>query len=264
MRVSLPKRNTEDVMGLSVGSFAEDEACSWIKSTVRQWRDDHAGVLELVRYVGCLPLALGLVSAAQRWAVELSEGGRKSVRAPNLAVLGRDDCPPSLHAVVMLSRGKIRQESGDGEAAEAALRKMSLLDTMAIPLDLLSSTERKAVLVLKQHALVTVDEKDLVAIHSLTQLAVRGQTDKGDRRAIAECVARALKERLAKFDHQKATSSEVEAADGGRGGGVAAVMTRKGVSGRLVRVMVSVRLRRRIRYWRRKVRVTGRLVVALM
>ena len=53
---------------------------------------------------------------------------------------------------------------GAGEAAEAALCKMALLDTTAIPLELLSSTERKAVLVLKQHALVTVDDKDLVAI----------------------------------------------------------------------------------------------------
>ena len=236
--VCLPKRNMDDVMGLSVGSFAEDEACSWVKSTVRQWRDDHAGVLELVRYLGCLPLAIGLASAhagvhgtarpgeflaalkrvapppppqlevgakvelhslnatehngkhgelleydaeAQRWAVELSEGGSIRVRAPNLALLSRDDCPLSLHAVVMLSRGKI-QESGDGEAADSALRKMALLDTTAIPLDLLSSTERKAVQVLKQHALVTVDDKDLGAIHSLTQLAVRGQADKGDRR----------------------------------------------------------------------------------
>jgi hypothetical protein len=102
----------------------------------------------------------------------------------------------------MLSRGKI-QESGDGEAAEAALHKMALLDTTAIPLDLLSSTERKAVLVLKQHALVTVDDKGLAAIHSLTQLAVRCQTDKGDRRGIAAAVARGLKERLAKFDNQK-------------------------------------------------------------
>jgi hypothetical protein len=33
----------DDVMGLSVGSFAEDEACSWVKSTVRQWRDDDGG-----------------------------------------------------------------------------------------------------------------------------------------------------------------------------------------------------------------------------
>jgi hypothetical protein len=179
----VPKRNMEDVMGLSVGSFAEDEACSWVKSTVRQWHDDDDGMLELVRYVGCLPLALGLASAharvhgtaspaeflvalkravpppheqlevgaklemhslkatelkgregelleydaeAQRCAVELSEGGSIRVRAPNLAVLSRDGCPPSLHAVVMLSRGNIQE--GDGEAAEAALRKMALLD----------------------------------------------------------------------------------------------------------------------------------------
>ncbi len=59
----LPKRSMDDVMGLSVGSLAEDEACSWVKSTVRRWRDDHAGVLELVRHLGCLPLAIGLASA---------------------------------------------------------------------------------------------------------------------------------------------------------------------------------------------------------
>ncbi len=121
----------------------------------------------------------------------------------NLALLSRDDCPPSLHAVVMLSQGKI-QELGDGEAVDSALRKMALLDTTAIPLDLLSSTERKAVLVLKQHALVTVDDKDMVAMHSLAQqLAVRGQSDKGDRQALAAAVARELDGRLAKFDHQK-------------------------------------------------------------
>jgi hypothetical protein len=72
---------------------------------------------------------------------------------------------------VMLSRGKI-QEPRDGEAAEAALRKMALLDTTAIPLDLLSSTERKAVLVLKQHALVTVER--------------RSAGDRGGRRAGAQ------------------------------------------------------------------------------
>jgi hypothetical protein len=123
-------------------------------------------------------------SAAQRWAVELSKGRSIRVRAQNLALLSRDDCQPSLHAVVMLSRGKI-QESADGEAADSALRKMALFDTTAIPLDLLSCTERKTVLVQKQHALVTVDDKDLVAMHSLTQLAVRAQTGKRDRRGIA-------------------------------------------------------------------------------
>jgi hypothetical protein len=62
----VPKRNMDDVMGHSVGSFAEDEACSWVKSTVRQWSDDDAGMLELVRYAGCLPLAIGLASAHAR------------------------------------------------------------------------------------------------------------------------------------------------------------------------------------------------------
>jgi hypothetical protein len=62
----VPKRNMDDVMGLTVGSFAEDESCSWVKSTVLQWCDHDTGVLELVRYVGCLPLALGLASAHAR------------------------------------------------------------------------------------------------------------------------------------------------------------------------------------------------------
>jgi hypothetical protein len=64
--VCVPKRNMEDVMGLSVGSFAEDEACSWIKSTVRQWQCADAGVMEMVRYLSCLPLAIGLASAHAR------------------------------------------------------------------------------------------------------------------------------------------------------------------------------------------------------
>jgi hypothetical protein len=62
-----------------------------------------------------------------------------------------------------------------------------------------SSTERKVLLVLKQPALVTVDDKDLVAIHSLTQLAVRGQTDTGDRRTLAAAFAQALEWRLAVY-----------------------------------------------------------------
>ncbi len=53
---------------------------------------------------------------------------------------------------------------------------------------------------------MTVDDKDLVAIHSLTQLAVHGQTDKGDRGEIAAGVVRVLKERLAKLDDQKLAS----------------------------------------------------------
>ena len=57
--------NVADVVGLGVGSFGEDEACSWIKGKVKQWRDD-AGVLDLVQHLECLPLAIGQVAAYAR------------------------------------------------------------------------------------------------------------------------------------------------------------------------------------------------------
>jgi hypothetical protein len=113
----------------------------------------------------------------------------------------------------MLSLGKI-QELVDWEEADSVVSKMTLMDKTAIPIDLLSSTERKAVLVLKQHEFVTVDNKDLEAMHSLTQLDVRTQTDTGDWRDTAAAVARTVKKRLAggrifelrggsRRDHQK-------------------------------------------------------------
>jgi hypothetical protein len=52
-----------------------------------------------------------------------------------------------------------------------ALLKMAPLDTRATR-RAADSIERKAVLVLKQHAIVAVDDKDLLAMHSLTHLAV--------------------------------------------------------------------------------------------
>jgi hypothetical protein len=64
------------------------------------------------------------------------------VRAPNLALLSRDDCPSSLHTIVMLSLGKI-QELVDWEEADSVVSKMTLMDKTAIQIDLLSSTERK-------------------------------------------------------------------------------------------------------------------------
>ena len=237
--VCAPPRSVADVTGLSVESFGDEEACSWIQSTVRQWRGDDAGVLELVQYLGCLPLAVGVASAfasthktatageylaelkraapkaaveeglrkgtrvelhslnkaehngkhgelleydaaAARWWVELSpEEGRLRVRPSNLIVLSRgDECPPSLGAVIKLSMWAIREsKDGDGKAAEEAMRKMALCDTTGIPLELLSPSERQAVRLLTQHALVTKDDKGLVAMHALTQRAVRGLTD---------------------------------------------------------------------------------------
>jgi len=37
------------------GGFAEDEACSWVKSTVQQWCDDDAGAQEPASDAGALP-----------------------------------------------------------------------------------------------------------------------------------------------------------------------------------------------------------------
>jgi len=261
----VPRPSVADVTGLSVGSFAEDEACSWMQSTVRRWRGDDAGVLELVQYLGCLPLAVGLVSAyavihhtatagelldelkrtepmacveeglrkggkvelrslkqaaehngkrgqlleysagADRWVVELSGGDKLRVRPAHLVALDRDECPQSLRAVVKLTAGKMRKSAeGGGKAAEQAMRKLALLDTTGMLLELLSRGEKQAVEgLLKKHAMVTEDDKGLWAMHALTQRAVRGQVGKGERGSLVAGVARALAEKLAKFDHNK-------------------------------------------------------------
>ena len=263
--VCAPRRSVGDVTGLSVGSFGEEEACSWMRSTVRQWRGGETGVLELVRHLGCLPLAVGVASAfasahktptagellaelkraaptaaveeeglrkgarvelhslnkaehngkqgelleydavAGRWGVKLSPEERLSVRPANLAVISRgDQCPASLRAVVKLSMAAIREcKDGDGKAAEEALRKMALCDTTGIPLELLSRSEKEAVGLLTQHALVTKDDKGLVAMHALTQGAVRGLTAKAARGALVAAVVGALEAKLAKFDGHK-------------------------------------------------------------
>ena len=94
-------------------------------------------------------------------------------------------------------------KDGDGKAAEEALRKMALCDTTGIPLELLSRSEKEAVGLLTQHALVTKDNKGVVAMHALTQGAVRGLTAKAARGALVAAVVGALEAKLAKFDEHK-------------------------------------------------------------
>jgi len=50
--------------------------------------------------------------------------------------------------------------------------------------------------------LVTVDDKDLGAIHSLTQLAVRGQADKGDWRGALEIYKSVLETKICVCGHE--------------------------------------------------------------
>jgi hypothetical protein len=57
------RRSVADIVGLYVGSFAEEEACSWMKSKVLQWGGDAEGILALVRHLECFPLAVALAAA---------------------------------------------------------------------------------------------------------------------------------------------------------------------------------------------------------
>jgi hypothetical protein len=70
----LERWSVAGVVGLSVGSFGGDEACSWIKGKVGRWRNDNgAGVVELGQHLECLPLAYGICPRPQH-----GDGGRVS------------------------------------------------------------------------------------------------------------------------------------------------------------------------------------------
>jgi len=57
------RRSVADIVGLHVGNFAKEEACSWMKKKVLQWKGDAEGILLLVRYLKCFPLAVALAAA---------------------------------------------------------------------------------------------------------------------------------------------------------------------------------------------------------
>jgi len=57
------RRSVADIVGLQVGNFAEEDVCSWIKGKVLQWEGDAEGILALVRYLECVPLAVALAAA---------------------------------------------------------------------------------------------------------------------------------------------------------------------------------------------------------
>jgi hypothetical protein len=154
----------DDVMGLSAGSLPKARRAAGLRA-----RCGDAGVLELVRYIGCLLLLSG-------WRRRTCSRPRHGP-AEFLAAIKRAVPPPQLQA-------KINVELLSLSVAHI---KMTLLDTKAIPLDLLSSTERKAVLC-RSRTLETVDYKDLLAIHLLTQLA--GSAPRAPRRGARRCRTR--------------------------------------------------------------------------
>jgi len=203
-------RSVADIMGLEVGGFAEEEACSWVKAKVPQWGGDAEGILELVRSLHCFPLAVAQAAEHARiyspatpaaYLDELKRAGLKSGKGRRKS----DEYPECFPDVIKLALDKILQsDQAHAEEAGQALRKLALADTEAIPLDLLSAGEKKAVILLQEHSLVTVDDTGGAAMHALTQLVVRDQlTTKAQRPALVAALAAVLAAKLGKFNEAK-------------------------------------------------------------
>jgi len=204
------RRSVADIVGLNVGNFAEEEACGWIRGKVLQWGGDAEGILALVRHLECFPLAVALVAARAcsdktatpaMYLDALRRAGSK--RAKGRGMTGEyPKCFPDV--VKLLLDTLLQSDQVHAEDAGQALRKMALLDTEAIPLDLLGAGEKKAVLLLQEHSLVNVDDKGCAAMHAVTQLVVRDWiTPKTQRAVLVAVLAAVLASKLFKFNHEK-------------------------------------------------------------
>ena len=56
---------------MTLQGMTEAEACAWVRGRVNDWGKDEAGVLELVRKLGCVPLAIEQAAAfAKEYKIE--------------------------------------------------------------------------------------------------------------------------------------------------------------------------------------------------
>ena len=204
------KRSVSDIVRLQVGNFAEEEACSWIKGKVLQWEGDAEGILALVRHLECFPLAVALAAAhacsdkTATPAMYLDALKRTGIkRAKGRGTTGEyPECFPDV--VKLLLDNLLQSDQAHAEDAGQALRKLALLDTEAIPLDLLGAGEKQAVLLLQAHSLVTVDDTGCAAMHAVTQLVVRDWlTPKAQRSVLVAALAAVLASKLRKFNPEK-------------------------------------------------------------
>jgi len=204
------RRSVADIVGLYVGSFAEEEACSWMKSKVLQWGGDAEGILAVVRHLKCFPLAVALAAACActdktatpaMYLDALRRAGSKRAKGRGTT----EEYPECFPDVVKLLLDTLLQsDQAHAEDAGQALRKLALLDTEAIPLDLLGAGEKKAVLLLQAHSLVTVDDTGCAAMHAVTQRVVRDWlTPKAQRPGLVAALAAVLASKLRKFNYQK-------------------------------------------------------------
>jgi len=94
-------------------------------------------------------------------------------------------------------RGAGASQAGAAGHGGYSARHPSLL------LDILGADEKKAVFLLQQHSLVTVDDTGCVAMYALTQRVVRDLTPKVQRPVLVAALAGVLASKLRKFNHQK-------------------------------------------------------------
>jgi len=209
-QMAADRRSVADIVGLHVGNFAEEEACSWIKGKVLQWGGDAEGILALVRHLECFPLAVALAAACAcsdetatpaMYLDALRRAG--STRAKGRGTTEEyPECFPDV--VKLLLDTLLQSDQAHADDAGQALRKLALLDTKAIPLDLLGAGEKKAVLLLQAHSLVTVDNTGCAAMHAVTQLVVRDWfTPKAQRSVLVAALAAVLASKLLKFNSEK-------------------------------------------------------------
>jgi len=148
-----------------------------MKGKVLQWQGDAEGVQELVLH---LPLAVAL--AAERVCCDktatpamyldaLRRAGSKRAKGRWMKEEEYPKCFPDV--VKLLLDTLLQLGQAHVEDAGHVLRKLALLDTEVIPLDLLGADEKKAVILLQEHSLVTVDDTGCAAMHAVTQLVVQ-------------------------------------------------------------------------------------------
>jgi len=210
LRIMSDRRTVADIARLQVGSFAKEEACSWMKSKVLQWEYNAEGILELVRHLQCFPLAV-LMAAERAWIDKtvtpgtylnnLRRAGSKRSKGQRV----REEYPECFPDVEKLLLDILLQSNqAHAEDAGQALRKLVLLDTEAIPLDLLCANERNAVILLQQHSLVTINDTGCTAMHAVTQSVVRSWlTPKAQRPVLVSALAVVLALKLLKFNNEK-------------------------------------------------------------
>jgi len=181
-----------------------------MKSKVLQWEGDAEGILALVRHLECFPLAVALAAAhacsnktatPAMYLDALKRAGIK--RAKGRGMTGEyPECFPDV--VKLLLDTLLQSDQAHAEDAGQALRKLALLDTEAIPLDLLGAGEKQAVLLLQEHSLVTIDNTGCAAMHAVTQLVVRDWlTPKVQRSVLVAALAGVLASKLRKFNEGK-------------------------------------------------------------